>query len=147
MEDGTQKPPRIGLDRPATLTTLQNNDMKKRNKTLDGIKNYLDMAKLPPEIRRGFDVHEKFEELDRKLRTTQVDLNMIVSGGKEMTVMQPELPSSVFIRSMNSVTVKIETSGHRGPLQLSVKFDAKEKSDIKVSVHTHAKVNFDEFMW
>ena len=54
---------------------------------------------------------------------TQVDLNQLVSGGKDMTVIQPELPSSIFIRPMNSVTVKIETNGHRGPLQLNVKFD------------------------
>ena len=60
--------------------------------------------------------------------------------------MAAELPSSLFIRSMNSVTVKIETKGHRGPLQLSVKHDTREKADIKVSVHSHAKVNFDDYV-
>ena len=64
-----------------------------------------------------------------------------------MTVMQPELPSSIFIRSMNFVTLKIDTKDHRGPLQLNIKFDQKEKSDIKVSIHNHAKVNLDDNIW
>lgn len=63
-----------------------------------------------------------------------------------MQVVQLELPSSLFVRSMNSVTVKVEMKGHRGPLQLNVKFDTKDKADIKVSVHTHPKVNFDDYM-
>ena len=63
-----------------------------------------------------------------------------------MQVVGVELPSSLYVRSMNSVTVKIETKGHRGPLQLSVKHDTREKADIKVSVHMHPKVNFDEYI-
>ena len=48
---------------------------------------------------------------------------------------------------MNFVTLKIDTKDHRGPLQLNIKFDQKEKSDIKVSIHNHAKVNLDDNIW
>ena len=63
------------VDRPANLTDHHNKDMAEKKNLLFGIENFLKSAKLPPEIRRGFNVHEKFTELDKGLRTTQVDLN------------------------------------------------------------------------
>ena len=64
-----------------------------------------------------------------------------------MQILQPEQPASLFIRSMNSITVKVGTKDHRGTLQLNLKFDSKVKTDIKVSCHTHAKVSLDDHLW
>jgi len=49
---------------------------------------------------------------------------------------------------MNTVTVRIETKGHRGPLQIKFDYDKNVAGeDIKVSVHTHAKVSIEDYIW
>jgi len=48
---------------------------------------------------------------------------------------------------MSTYNLKIETKGHRGPLQLNLEFVERFKGDTKISVHTHSKVSSDNFIW
>lgn len=58
----------------------------------------------------------------------------------------PECASSFIVRPMNSNTAKIETKGHRGPLQLSIQQDTKDEIDLRISIHSHAKVNVYDYV-
>ena len=48
---------------------------------------------------------------------------------------------------MHTHTIKIDTKEHQGPLQINLEFLERFKGDIKVSVHTHAKVSLDSYIW
>lgn len=49
---------------------------------------------------------------------------------------------------MSSHTVKIDTKGHQGPIKLTLTVSERFKNcDVKINIHSHAKVNFDDFIW
>ena len=74
-------------------------------------------------------------------------LNSLVSGGKDIQLLIPELGSQIEVVAMNTHLIRIDTKDHQGPLQINIDFIDRFMGDIKCSVHTHAKVGLDSFIW
>ena len=74
-------------------------------------------------------------------------LNSLVSGGKDIQLLIPELGSQIEVIAMSTHTIKIDMKDHSGPLEINIEFLERWKGDIKVSVHTHAKVSLDNYIW
>ena len=81
------------------------------------------------------------------MKETQVKLNSLVSGGSKIVSVIPEVPISIIVVSMNDSFIKVETRGHRGPLQFTVEFDARGDGDLVTSVHNQPKVSLDTNIW
>ena len=58
----------------------------------------------------------------------------------------PESSSQIEIHAMSTHMIKLETKEHRGPLQLNLDLIPGYIGDIKISIHTHAKVNNDDYL-
>ena len=60
-------------------------------------------------------------------------------------MINPDQASSVECLPMNTVVVKIETKGHKGPLQFNI--DMHKPGDLICYAHSHANVNLDNKLW
>ena len=59
---------------------------------------------------------EQLKVLDQEVKSTQVKLNQLVSGGNQVIPVSAEAPTYVQVVSMNTTLIRIETKDHRGPL-------------------------------
>ena len=144
---GFEKPPRVSIQRQSQITKMVNEDLKAKTQALKDIEKVIFYEKQHPDIRNKVDFSERLSEIDKKIKLTQVELNSVVSGGKEIQLITPEQPSQIDVQPMNIWTVKIVTRRHHGPISIKIDQIAKFQGDLKINIHTHSKVSFDDYIW
>ena len=99
------------------------------------------------ESNKGEKLSDQIKVLSDKVKSTQVKLNQLVSGGSQVITVAPETLTTLSAPSMSSVLVKVETKDHKGPIQFTVEILGRGDADLTCSVHTNQKVNLDSFIW
>ena len=132
--------PKKTMQCQSTFAVKANEDLQLKTQTLRNIEKFI-MDQKYPDAKKGANLGKQLEVLQDDIRHTQIQLNQLVSGGKEIQVLQPETSSQVEVLSMTPHMIKMDTKDHQGPLQISLEFIERFKGDIRVSVHTHAKVS------
>ncbi len=69
---------------------MVNEDLKAKTQVLKNIEKIIFHEKQHPDIRNKVDLSERLSEIDKKIKLTQVELNSVVSGGKEIQLITPE---------------------------------------------------------
>ena len=96
---------------------------------------------VPEEFRKSGNVREELNILKNKIRSTQLELNSVVSSSRDIVTIALEDCFGIEILPMSNYIAKIDTKGHRGPLKINIEMVERSRGDTKISVHTKVTVS------
>ena len=87
------------------------------------------------------DLKNELDRLGGQVRGIQVKLHKIVQAGKGCITVAAQSPKLVEIPAMSTTLVRIPTSGHYGPIKLTVDFLARKEGHVEAYLHSNQNIN------